>query len=195
MDAAEARDHLRMVDGIVRTTHRSPYVPPTILLTIGLISAITTGLIQARQMGLPIPPDQYLQPPLFLFLIAVLFTIAWRGRRAGRAALVDSYAGAAFLIAALVGFTLNVTAQHRIVSAEGIGLFWAASFSSALLIIGAMGNGLLLVSGAAMLVAIAAASLVQGWLAGLLSVAWLVGFAAPAIVLAWRTSRGRAATV
>jgi len=195
MDATDAGEHLRMLDGIVRATDRVVRVPPTILLSVGLFACAILALIQARQLGLPIPPDQYLQPPLFLLMFAVIGFTAWKGRHAERTALVDGYAAAAFFAAFLVAMTLNVTAQHRIVSAAGMGLIWAGAFCMALLIVGAIGSRLLLAGGAAMLAAIAAASLVQPWLPGLLSLGWFVGYALPGLILSLRTPDGRAAAL
>src|SRR5512138_3658925 len=99
MEASEARDHLRMLDGIVRTTDRTLHVPPWLLMTIGLVTTTLTALIQLRQLGVAIPPDQYVQPPLLLGTLALIGAVAWRGRRAGRPTLVDGYAGAVFLAA------------------------------------------------------------------------------------------------
>jgi hypothetical protein len=120
---------------------------------------------------------------------------AWRGRNARRETLIDGYAGTAFLAAFLLAFTLTATAQHRFISAEGIGLVWAGSFAMALLVIGSMGSGVLLAGGVAMLAAVGAASLVPGWLPGILSLAWLAGFVVPGVVLALEASRGRTAAV
>jgi hypothetical protein len=53
----------------------------------------------------------------------------------------------------------------------------------------------LLGGGLAMLVAVGAASLVPGWLPGILAVAWLVGFVIPGIVLALGAPHGRTAAV
>jgi len=190
MDATNAGEHLRMLDGIVRATNRVVSVPPAVLLAVGLFSSAILVLVQARQLGLPIPPDQYLQPPAFLLMFAIIGFAAWKGRNAERTALVDGYAGAAFLAAFLVAMTLNVTAQHRVVSAAGMGLIWAGAFCMALLVIGAIGSRILLAGGVAMLAAIAAASLVQPWLPGLLAFGWFVGYALPGLILSLRTSDG-----
>lgn len=196
MEASEARDHLRMLDGIVRTTDRTLHVPPSILMTIGIVTTVVTGLIQLREMGIPIPPDQYVQPPAMLAMLATIGVVAWRGRRAGRATLVDGYAGAAFLAAFVVAMALNVTAQDRVISPAGMALVWAGTFSMALLINGAIGRSSpLLGGGLAMLLATAAASLVPGWLPGLLSLGWFAGFFVPGLVLALRAPDGRAAAL
>jgi hypothetical protein len=195
MDTTEARDHLRMVDGIVRATDRSVRMPPEILIGVGLVCSAITGLMQARQIGFPIPPDQYIQPFGWLVMIAVIAGTAWRGRHAGRETLLDGYAGAAFLAAFALALTLTITAQHRFISAEGIGLVWAGSFSMALLVTGAMGSRVLLAGGLAMLVAVGGASLVPGWLPGMLAIAWLAGFVGPGLVLALGAPRGRTAAV
>jgi hypothetical protein len=195
MDASDARDHLHMLDGIVRRTDRALRVPPVILMSVGLVCCTVTALIQARQMGVPVPPDQYLQPPLMLILIAVIGLTVWRGRHAGRETLIDAYAGAAFFAAFAVALTLNLTAQHRVISAAGMGLVWAASFSMALLIAGAMGSRILFAGGVALLAATGAASLVPTWLPGILAIGWFCGFFIPGIVLALGAPDGRTAAV
>jgi hypothetical protein len=195
MDVSEAREHLRMVDGIVRSTDRTVHISPLILIGLGAVCAVITGAMQARQLGWAIPPDQYIQPPAWLVMIIIIGVVVWRGRGAGRETLLDGYAGAAFFAAFALALTLTATAQHRFISADGIGLVWAGSFSMALLVIGAMGSRVLLAGGLAMLVAVGSASLVPGWLPGMLAVAWLVGFVIPGIVLALGAGRGRAAAV
>jgi hypothetical protein len=167
-----------------------------ILITIGIVTTTLTALIQLRQMGVAIPPDQYLQPPLLLATLALIGVVAWRGRRAGRPTLVDGYAGAVFLAAFAVAMALNVTAQERVISPAGMGLVWAGTFSMALLVNGAIGRSAPLFGGGlAMLAATASASLVPGWLPGLLSLGWFVGFFVPGLVLALRAPDGRAAAL
>jgi hypothetical protein len=195
MDATDARDHVRMLDGIVRATDRTVYISPAILIGIGAVCAAITGLIQARQLGWNIPPDYYIQPPAFLVMLVTIVVASWRHRDRRRSTLVDGYAGIALLGAAALGLTLNVTAQDRVIPPAGIGLVWAGSFAMALLIIGAMGNRVLLAGGVAMLAAVGAAGLVPGWLPGMLAIAWLAGFALPGIVLALGAPRGRAAAL
>ena len=193
MNVSEAREHLHMVDGIVRSTDRTVRMSPLILIGLGAVCVAITALMQARQLGWGIPPDQYIQPPAWIVMILIIGIVVWRGRGAGRETLLDGYAAAAFFAAFALAFTLTVTAQHRAISADGIGLVWAGSFSMALLVIGAMGSRVLLAGGVAMLVAVGSASLVPGWLPGMLAVAWLVGFVIPGIVLALGAGRGRAA--
>jgi hypothetical protein len=195
MNASEAHDHLRIVDEIVRVTDRSVRVPPPILIGLGLVCSAMTGLIQARQLGLAIRPDQYLQPPAWLIMLAVIVVTVWRGRHTGRETLLDGYAGAAFFAAFALALTLTITAQNRFISPAGIGLVWAGSFSMALLVIGAMGSRVLLAGGLAMLVAVGGAGLVPGWLPGMLAVAWFVGFVIPGLTLALGAPRGRTAAV
>ena len=195
MDALEARDHVRMIDGILRTADRSVHISPVILIAVGVICSTAIGLVQARQLGMAIPPDQYIQPPLFLTMVAIIGLTAWKGRHAGRGTLVDSYAATVFFVVGAVAMTLNLTAQHRIVSAAGMGLFWAAGFSAALLIVGAMGSRPLVAGGLAMLAATGAASLIPAWLPGLLAAGWFMGFVIPGIVLALGASRGRTAAL
>ena len=162
---------------------------------MGLVCSTVTALIQARQMGIAIPDDRYVQPPMMLLLVAVIGVTAWRGRHAGRETLLDGYAGTAFAAAAAVALTLNLTAQHRVISAAGMGLVWAATFSMALLIAGGMGNRILLAGGIALLAATGAASLVPDWLPGILAVGWFLGFFIPGIVLALGAPDGRTAAV
>jgi hypothetical protein len=195
MDATDARDHVRMLDGIVRATDRTVHVSPAVLIGIGAVCATITGLIQARQMGWNIPPDHYIQPPAFLVMLVIIAVAAWRHRDRGRDTLVDGYAGIAFFAAAAVGLTLNVTAQDRVIPPAGIGLVWAGSFSMALLIIGAMGSRVLFVGAVAMLAAVGVAALVPGWLPGILAIAWIVGFAIPGLVLALGAPHGRTAAL
>lgn len=195
MDAADARDHLRMVDGIVRTTDRTVRMPPAILLSIGFISATVLALMQARQRGIDLPDDPYLQMPAALLMFTVIGAVAWRGRQAPRALLVDSYVGGAFMVAFVVAMTLNVTAQHRVIPADGIGLIWAAVFGGALVFSGLLGSLPMLAGGAAMLIATGVAGYNREWLIGILAVGWFLGFAVPGLVLALGAARGRTAAL
>jgi hypothetical protein len=195
MDATNARDHLRMVDGIVRATDRSVRMPPAILIGAGGVCTAVTALMQARQMGWDIPPDHYIQPPAWLVLILIIAITAWRGRKAGRETLLDNYAGTVFLAAFAIALTLNATAQDRVIPPAGIGLVWAGAFCMGLLIVGAMGNRVLLIGGLAMLVAVGTAGLMGDWLIGTLSIAWFVGFVIPGIVLALGIRHGRTAAL
>jgi hypothetical protein len=170
-------------------------MPPLILIGVGAVCTAMTALIQARQQGWDIPPDQYIQPPSWLLMVIIIGVTAWRGRGAGRETLLDGYAGAAFFAAFALALTLTITAQHRVIPAAGIGLVWAGSFSMALLVIGAMGSRVLLAGGVAMLAAVGGAGLASEWLHGMLAVAWFVGFVIPGIALALGAGRGRAAAV
>lgn len=195
MDATGARDHLQMVEGIIRQTDRTVHFPPVILLAVGLFSSTVLTLMQLRLRGVSLPADPYLQMPAALIMFAVIGLVVWRGRTAPRALLVDSYVGGAFLVAFIVGMTLNVTAQHRVIPADGIGLVWAAVFAGVLIFSGLIGSLPLLLGGTAMLVAIGVAAYNRDWLAGILALAWFVGFVVPGIVLALRPPHGRAAAL
>ena len=194
MDASEAREHLRHVDRIIAATDRTLRVPPAILIGIGLICSVLTGVQQARLLGLAVPPDRYLHLPMIAVIIGIAAISKLRSRHE-RETLVAGYAGTALLMAFVVAMTLNVTAQHRTIPAEGMGVVWSASFAMSLLIAGAMGSRLLLGSGAAMLTATAAASLVPGWLPGVLAIGWLLGFFVPGLVLALEAPHGRTAAL
>lgn len=195
MDTTEARDHLRHVDRIIAATDRTVRVPPSTLIAIGLICSALTGMQQARLLGVAVPPDQYVHLPMIAGIIGIAVISGRRSRQEGRETLVARYAGTAFLLAFVVALTLNVTAQHRIISAEGMGLVWSASFALALLMAGAMGSRVLFAGGAAMLAATATASLVPGWLPGVLAAGWFLGYAVPGLVLARGTQDGRTAAV
>lgn len=195
MDASEAREHLRHVDRIIAATDRTLRVPPAMLIGIGGICSVLTGVQQARLLGLAVPPDQYLHLPMIAVIIGIAAISRLRSRRQERETLVAGYAGTAFLMAFVVAMTLNVTAQHRTIPAEGMGVVWSASFAMSLLIAGAMGSRLLLGGGAAMLMATAASSLVPGWLPGVLAIGWLLGFFVPGLVLALEAPDGRTAAL
>ena len=194
MDASDAREHLRHVDRIIAATDRTLRVPPAILIGIGVICSVLTGIQQARLLGLAVPPDRYLHLPMIAVIIGIGAISRLRSRQE-RETLVAGYAGTAFLMAFVVAMTLNVTAQHRTIPAEGMGVVWSASFAMSLLIAGAMGSRLLLAGGAAMLMATAAASLVPGWLPGVLAIGWLLGFFVPGLVLALEAPHGRTAAL
>jgi hypothetical protein len=195
MNVSEAQEHLRMVQDIVRTTDRTVRVPAGILIGVGSVCTVITAVMQARKLGLDVPPDYYVQPPAWVVMMLIIGVTAWRGRGAHRETLLDSYAGSAFFAALAMALTLTVTAQHRVIPPDGIGLVWAGSFSMALLVIGAMGSRVLLAGGVAMLIAVGVAGLVPGWLPGMVAVAWFVGFVIPGIVLALGARHGRAAAV
>lgn len=195
MDASQARDHLRYVDRITAATDRTLRVPPAILIGIGLICSAMTGMQQARLLGLAVPPDQYVHLPMIGVILGIAVISRLRSRDQGRETLVAGYAATAFLMAFVVAMTLNMTAQHRTISAEGMAVVWSASFAMALLMAGAMGSRMLFASGAAMLTATATASLVPGWLPGVLAVGWLLGFFVPGLVIALRAPHGRTAVI
>jgi hypothetical protein len=195
MDAAGARDHLQMVDGIMRTTDRTVHMPPAILLSIGFITTTVLALMQARLSGIDLPADPYLQMPAALVMFGIIGLVAWRGRHAPRALLVDSYVGGAFLVAFIVAMTLNVTAQHRVIPADGVGLIWAAVFAGALLFSGLLGSRPMLAGGAAMLIATGVAAYNPDRLVGILALGWFLGFVVPGLVLALRAPDGRTAAV
>jgi hypothetical protein len=195
MNMSDAQSNLAMVDRIVAATDRRVRVPPAILITVGLVCTTLTGLQQVRQMGLAVPDDQYVQLPMLGVIVATIALLAWKGRHAPRGTLVDAYAAMAFLMAFIVAMTLNITAQHRMVSAGGMGLIWSAAFTMALLMVGAMGSVELLIGGMAMLIATGTASLVPEWFAGILAVGWCCGFLIPGVLLASRTGDGRTAAV
>ena len=195
MDAADARDHLRMVDGIIRTTDRTVYMPPAVLLTVGVIATTVLALMQARLRGATLPADPYLQIPAALVMFTTIGVVAWRGRNAPRTVLLDNYVGGAFLVAFVVAMTLNVTAQHRIIPAEGMGLVWAAVFGGALLFSGLLGSVPMLGGGVAMLVVTGIAAYNREWLVGILAVGWFAGFVVPGMILAVGATRGRTAAI
>jgi hypothetical protein len=184
MNPLEAGEHLRMVDGIIRSADRTVRVPPLILIGVGIVCAAVTGTIQAQVLGWSVPAAKYLQPVGWAIMFAVIAVALWRARGSRRETLLDAYTGRAFLVATMFQLVLNLTAQHRVIPAAGMGLVWAGSYSMALMIVGAMGSRILLGGGAAMLVAVGAAGFMGRWLPATLAIAWIVGFVIPGLVLA-----------
>jgi len=195
MESTDARDHLRLVDRIVATTDREVRFPPALLIVIGIAAGLIDALKQARLLGMSVPDDRYVHLPLIGLIIVVGFLSAWRGRNAGRESLMQGYAGGALFIAFIVTMTLNLTAQDRVITDSGMALLWSTSFILALMFAGIMGSRLLLVCGVAMLACTAAASLVGGWMYGMLALGWVLGFLLPGVVLAFGARHGRSAAV
>jgi hypothetical protein len=194
MDAAQARDHLRWVDSIVRVADRHLHMPPAGLIAWGLFGTIVNAVQQARASGLAVPDDRVLQPPLMAIALAVTFWGASRVR-AERRTLVDSYAGTVFAVVFLVLLIVNLTAQHTVVPPRAMGLFWGAGLSMAMLIVGLQASPPLLGGGVALLAASVAACFVPGWFEGLSALGWVVGLVVPGVILALDESNGRAAAV
>lgn len=190
MENSEARDHLRIVEDIIRATDRTVRIPPAILIGVGGVCTIVTASMQAQRLGWTSGVDDLIQPLGWLAMVVVIGMTAWRGRAAGRENLIDRYAAWAFFSAFAFALVLNLTAQNRVISPQGIGLIWAGSFSMALLVIGAMGNRVLLAGGLAMLATVGAAALMGSWLEGTIALAWFVGFVIPGILLALGNGRG-----
>jgi hypothetical protein len=195
MDSSEARQHLAAVDRIVAATDRTVRLPPLFLIVVGLVCAVINGVRQARGLGFDVPGDQFIQLPLIALIVLVGIFESRRAQRAGRESLIASYAGSALFCAFVVTTTLNITAQHRLISDTGMSLVWSASFSMALLFAGMMGSRLLLGAGLGMLGCTALAAYADGWLPGVLAVGWLLGFLVPGAVLASGVSHGRSAAL
>jgi hypothetical protein len=191
MNSSEASEHLHAMQRIVAATDRKVRLPPLLLIVVGLGCAIVNGVRQARGLEFGVPADQWIQLPLIALIVLVGFIESGRAQRAGRESLIAGYAGAALFCAFIVTMTLNITAQHRLISDTGMSLVWSASFSMALLFAGMMGSRLLLACGAAMLACTALASYLDTWLSGALAAGWLLGFLVPGVVLARGESHGR----
>lgn len=194
MDAAEARDHLQWVDGILRVADRHLHMPPPTLIAWGLFGAIVDAVHQARGAGLTVPDDPTYQPLLMLLAVAVTVWGAWRSP-SGRRTLVDSYAGTVFLVVFGVLLIVNAVGQHTVVPAEAMALFWSVGLTMAMLIVGLQASRLLLAGGLALLATSVAACLVPAWFDGLLALGWVAGLVVPGLLLARGTSDGRAAAV
>ena len=194
MEAAEAREHLQWVDGILRAADRSLHLAPSSLVVWGLFGTIVNAAHQVRAAGLAFPADRYFHLPLMLVAIAVT---VWSGvrRSGGRQTLLDSYVGTVFSVVFGVILIVNFTAQHRVVPAQGMAVFWAAGLSIAMLIVGLQASRVLLAGGLALLAANVAACFLLPWFDGLQALGWTLGFVVPGIVLALDESHGRAAAV
>ena len=171
-------------------------MPPSILIAVGLICSSVLGLMQARISGVTLPEDPYLQMPAAA-LMAVLHRRDYLARPARRArAPGRQLRRRRFLVAFLVAMTLNVTAQHRVIPAEGdrpdLG---GVIFAGALLFSGLIGSLPMLAGGVAMLVATGIAGYNRDWLVGILAVGWFLGFVVPGLFLARCVSHGRIAAL
>lgn len=189
MDRSTARGDLALVDRILRSADRTLNLPPLILLAWGLFAAIVNGVQQARAVGLPVPSDGSFQLPLVLLAIGVS---VWAARRqdTGRETQIDSQAGITFGVAFVVLLLLNLTAQHTVIPARAMSLFWSGGLSIALLIVGLQASRPLLAGGIALLTASALAGFVPDWFHGALAVGWIAGLVVPAIVLRTRRAHG-----
>ena len=182
MNKSTAHDDLAVVDRILRTADRSLSIPPLILVTWGLCAAIINGVHQGRALGFPVPSDASFH--IILMLLAIGVTV-WASKRhdAGRETLVDSQAGITFGVALAVALILNLTAQHTVIPANAMALFWSGSISIALLVVGIQASRPLMAGGIALLAASALAGFVPAWFSGTLALGWLAGLVVPGIVL------------
>ena len=189
MDTSTARSDLALVDRILQDVDRTLNMPPLILLAWGLFAAIINGVQQARVAGLPVPSDGSFQLPLMLLAIGVS---VWAARRqdTGRETQVDSQAGITFGVAFAVLLLLSLTAQHTVIPARAMSLFWSGGLSIALLIVGLQASRPLLIGGIALLTASALAGFLPAWFHGALALGWIAGLVVPAIVLWVRRARG-----
>ena len=189
MDKPAARDDLAVVDRILQMADRTLHIPPLILITWGLCGVIIAGAHQARVSGFPTPPDQLFHLPLMLLAIG---TTVWAASRhdAERETHVDSQAGTTFGVVFGVVLLLNLTAQHTVIPARAMALFWSGGLSIALLIVGLQSSRLLLAGGVALLAASALASFVPAWFHGMLALGWLAGMVVPGILLWSRRADG-----
>jgi hypothetical protein len=194
MDAFEARDHLQLVDGILRRADRSLHLPPVTIIAWGLFGTIVNALHQARASGLAVPPDGMLHLPLMLLAVAIS---VWEARRRStdRETLTDQYAGVVFCVVFIVLLLVNVTAQHTVVPAKAMALFWSVGLSMALLIVGIQTSRVLLAGGMALLMVSITAPLIPGWFDGMLALGWAVGFVGPGILLALGRPHGRTVSI
>jgi hypothetical protein len=196
METTQAREHLQWVNGIVRVAERDLNLHPAMLIAWGLFGTLVNATHQARASGLAVPDDATFHLPLMLLALAVT---VWAGhaseKRAGRVTLVDSFAGSVFGVVFGVLLIVNLTAQHSVVPARAMGLFWAAGLSIALLIIGLHASRLLLGGGIALLAACVAASFFPTWFDGIFALGWVFGFVVPGLILATSRSNGRAAAL
>jgi len=194
MEAAQAREHLQWVDGILRVADRRLHLAPSTLIAWGLFGAIVNAVHQARAAGLAVPADSHFQPPLLL--VAIVVSVWGNVRRSGgRQTLLDSHVGTVFSVVFGVILIVNLTAQHTVVPARAMAVFWAAGLSIAMLIVGLQASRVLLAGGLALLGVNVAACFVLAWFDGLQALGWTLGFVVPGIVLALDKSNGRAAAV
>jgi hypothetical protein len=193
MDPFEARDHLNMVDGILRNADRTLHFPPLVLVAWGLFGAAVNASHQARSSGMAFPPDWTWHLPS-LVLLGILSV--WTSRRGyeNRQTLIDQSSAFVFLVVFAVLFAVSVAA-HDIIPARASALFWSAGFSTALLIVGLQASRPLLIGGIALLAACVAACLIPGWFDGLLALGWAIGFAGSGILLALLRRNGRTVSI
>ena len=189
MNKSTAHDDLAVVDRILHAADRTLHIPPLILVTWGLCAAIINGIHQGRALGFPVPPDASFH--VVLMLLASGITV-WAARRhdTERETQVDAQAGLTFGVALAVALLLNVTAQHTVIPARAMSLFWSGSISIALLVVGIQASRPLMAGGIALLAASALAALVPSWFSGTLALGWLAGMVVPGIVLWSRRADG-----
>ena len=182
MNKTTAHDDLAVVDRILHAADRTLHIPPLILVTWGLCAATINGVHQGRALGFPVPSDPSFHVALMLLAIGITVWAASR-QHAERETQVDSLAGITFGVALAVALLLNVTAQHTVIPARAMSLFWTGSISIALLVVGIQASRPLLAGGIALLAASALAGFVPGWFSGTLAFGWLAGLVVPGIVL------------
>ncbi len=188
MDKSTAHGDLALVDRIL-AADRSLHIPPLILLAWGLYGGVINGVQQAREAGLRVPPDSSFHLPLMLAAIGISVWAASR-QADGRETAADSQAGVTFAAAFGVILLLNLTAQHSVIPARAMSLFWSGGLSIALLIVGLQASRPLLMGGVALLAASALAGFTPAWFHGTLALGWIAGMAVPAIVLWTRRVHG-----
>lgn len=193
MEPSQAREHLDSVATILRTADRSLHTPPWMFVIWGLFGAIVNAVHQARAAGVALPADGAIQLPLIV--VGIVASVLVSLRPAPRETLVDRHAGVVFAIVLAVLLIVSLSAQHRVISAEGVALFWVFGLAIAALIVGLEASRPLAWGGVALVAAGVAACLLQPWFNGLLAAGWLAGFVVPGIALVLRERDGRAAAV
>ena len=182
MNKSTAHDDLAVVDRILHAADRTLHIPPLILVTWGLCAAIINTVHQGRELGFRVPADASFHVILMLLAIGITAWAASR-QKAQRETRVDAQAGVTFGVALGVALLLNLTAQHTVMPARAMSLFWTGSISIALLVVGIQASRPLMAGGLALLAASALAGFVPAWFSGTLALGWLAGLVVPGIVL------------
>jgi hypothetical protein len=189
VDKTTAHQDLALVDRILRTADRTLNIPPLILIAWGLVAGIINAVQQARALGFAAPSDGSFHLPLILLAAGISLWACWSAD-SGRETQVDAQAGITFGVAFGVVLLLNLTAQHRVIPADAMTLFWTGGLSIALLNIGLQASRPLLAGGLALLAASVVASFTPDWFHGIIALGWIAGMVVPAAVLWNRRRRG-----
>lgn len=190
MDSDEARQHLTMVDGILRRNERRLHLAPMSYILWGVSNAcIYAGYMQQ----LPSEVSVLFYACGILLSFVALLSSAWSYRVAitDRYTMLDRQAFAAFAGITLFMIVMKpVWNAHALVDGAAYALIWTFGFAVSMVLIGAAGQRILLAGGCILFCGMIAGSISPNSLAISLAIASFLGIAGPGVFFALRRNDG-----